>query len=460
MKLLLALGLLVSPNAPAQTAAPREVNEERIAAAFADVRSALKEVLGVEVDAKFQPRIVGAKDVAARVALENLPVIRLRQPDPALAQSEADAIGQQFGQSALAKYTWATKELLVSAKTWRRQAAMMNRPALTSDEALRAVLVHEVVHALDDARYDIGKVIGGLPSIDAVQGLNGVLEGHAQLLARRVCEKRGWKSGFDVFSANIGGVPEGAESLAAAQLDLLRAQGAIAAAPYVAGEAFMTAVEARGAEFVARAFRTPPETPDLLYRPDWWLEPAQRPKSRFTLGAALDAFGARYPSEQWSSAKMTLPRAGLEASMTRIGPERVRTALDGRITSTSITLQPRADPSSKLVSLALHEFVDEKGALAFFTGGTELGKARDEDMRRPDASLRLVELASEPIQGEGWRAAVERRKLDSAGFVFVATAVRAQVKELVVELVFSNEPAETEDLAALVRSVIATATRK
>lgn len=457
MKLLLSLSLLLvlSPSVAAQTEAPRDIDEERLAAAFADVRTAVKEVLGVDVDDKLRPRIVTSKEIAARVAEENLPVIRLRQPDEELAQREADGYGRTFGQNAMAKYTWTTKELLVSAKVWRRQATMMKRPTLTSDESLRAVLVHEVVHALDDARYDIGKVMAGRRTVDEMQGFNGVFEGHAQLLARRICEKRGWKSGFDVFTANIGGVPEGAESLAAAQLDVLRAQGALAAAPYVAGESFMAAVETSGAESVARAFREPPDNPDLLYRPDWWLDPAKRPKSKFAAQAALDLYESWFPAETWASGRMTLPRAGLEASMTRLGAELTKKALDGRVTSTSISLQPRTDPNSKLVVLALHEFVDERSALDFFTAGTELGKARDEDMRRPDASMRLVELTSELIGDEGWTATVERRKLHNAGFECVATSVRVARREMVVEMVFSNEPVETADVKKRMAAVIA-----
>lgn len=455
MKLLFSLLLVLSPSVAAQTEVLREINEERIAAAFADVRSAVKDVLGVDVDEKLRPRIVAAKDIAARVAEENLPMVRLRQPDEELAQREADGYGRVFGQSALAKYTWTTKELLVSAKTWRRQATRMKLPALTSDEALRAVLVHEIVHALDDAQYDIGKVMTGLRTVDAIQGFNGVVEGHAQLLARRVCEKRGWTSGFDVFTTNIGGVPENAESLPAAQLDILRAQGAVAASPYVAGESFMTALEASGAESVARAFREPPDNPDLLYRPDWWLDPAKRPKSKFAAQAALDLCESWFPAETWAAVRMTMPRAGIEASMTRLGTDRVKKALDGRLTSASLTLQPRADPNSKLVMLALHEFVDEPSARDFFAAGTELGKARDEDMRRPESSLKLVELTSESTADEDGTVSIERRKLDNAGFEVVATAVRVVRREMIIEMVFSNEPIKTADVKKRVTAVIA-----
>ncbi|MBK7645058.1 MAG: hypothetical protein IPJ19_18760 [Planctomycetes bacterium] len=431
-----------------------KVDEERVAAAFADVRSAVKDVLGVDVDESFRPRIVAAKDIATRVAEENLPMVRLRQPDEELAQREADGYGRVFGQSALAKYTWTTKELLVSAKTWRRQATKMKRPALTSDEALRAVLVHEIVHALDDARYDIGKVMAGLRTVDAIQGFNGVVEGHAQLLARRVCEKRGWASGFDVFTANIGGVPEGCKSLRRGPARHLAAQGAMLASPYVAGESFMAAVEASGAESVVRVPRTARQ-PGSPVPTGLVVGPAKRPKSKFASPAALDLCESWFPAETWASGRMTLPRAGLEASMTRLGAELTKKALDGRVTSTSITLQPRADPNSKLVMLALHEFVDERSALDFFAAGTELGKARDEDMRRRMPRCGSWNLTSESIGDEGWTATVERRKLKNLGLEFVATSVRIARREMVVEMVFSNEPVETAEVKKRVAAVIA-----
>lgn len=439
--------------APAQNAAPREVTEERIAAAFADAHAAVKEVLAIDVDAKVAPRIVAAKDVAERVAEENLPVVRLRQPDAGLAASEAAAIGQTFAQSTLAKYTWTTKELLVSAKTWRRQSAMTNRPALTSDEALRAVLVHELVHAIDDARHDFGKTLATLRNVDACQGFNGVLEGHAQLLARRVCEKRGWKAGFDAFTANIGGLPEGAEAMDPVQVDMLRAQNAIASAPYFAGESFMAAVDARGAESVARAFREPPENMDLLYRPEWYLEPAKRPAAKYALDAALELFSEPYAAETWASTRMTAPRAQLEAAMHRAGPERVKAALDGRLTTLSIGLQPRADPNSKLVSAALSEFVDEASARKFIETGDELGKLRDAGMRAEGRTVKLLEFASTPLDPPAKEGAIERRTLDNAGFEFVVTQMRCVRGPLVLELVFSNEPIEDAALRTLVKSL-------
>lgn len=445
----LAAFVLVAPFLSAQTAAPREVNEERIAAAFADARTALAEHLKMEIDPKLAPRLVSSKDVAACVAKENLPVIRLRQPDAEFAKAEADQVGAAFGSSALAKYTWTTRELLVSAKTWRRQAVQSGRPELTSDETLRAVLVHELVHALDDAQFDLGKRLEGLKTVDACLGFTGVLEGHAQLVARRVCEKRGWTKGFDVLTANIGGLPAGAEAMDPSQLDILRAQSAVAAAPYVAGERFMAAIDARGAEFVARAFQSPPDSPDLLYHPDWYIDPKTRPQPKFALDAAIDVFAAPRSQDEWQSQRMTPPEAQLEASLLRLPLERAREALQGRVASRTIVLQPRADLNSKLLSTAIHEFVDEAALRRFVAAGAELSALRDDDMRKPERVVRLKELVTKSIETPTQRARIDRRSLANGTFEFVATSAQVARGALLLELVFSNEAIEDDALLAL-----------
>ncbi|MBK7875474.1 MAG: hypothetical protein IPJ77_06945 [Planctomycetes bacterium] len=448
LALLAALASL-SPLVSAQTAMPREVNEERIAAAFADARAALAEHLKVEVDAKFAPRLVSSKDVAARVAEENLPIFRLRQPDAELAKAEAEQAGAAFGQSALAKYTWTTRELLVSAKTWRRQAVQLGRPELTSDETLRAVLVHELVHALDDARHDIGKLLGGMTTVDACLGFTGVLEGHAQLVARRVCELRGWSKGFETLTANIGGLPAGAEAMDPSQLEVLRAQGAINAAPYVAGERFMAAVEARGAEFVARAFQSPPDNPDLLYHPDWYLDPKTRPQPKFALDAAIDVFAAPRSQDEWQVLRMTPPEAQLESSLLRLPPERAREALRGRVASRTIVLQPRADLNSKLLSAVVHEFADEAALGRFVAAGTELSALRDDDMRKAERVVRLKELTTRSIDAAAHKGRIDRRSLANGTFEFVATLALLARGPVYIELVFSNEAIEDDALLAL-----------
>ena len=149
---------------------------------------------------------------------------------------------------------------------------------------------------------------------------------------------------------------------------------------------------------MARAFQSPPHSPDLLYHPDWYLDPKTRPQPKFALDAAIDVFAAPRSQDEWQSQRMTPPEAQLEASLLRLPLERAREALQGRVASRTIVLQPRADLNSKLLSTAIHEFVDEAALRRFVAAGAELSALRDDDMRKPERVVRLKELVTKSIE--------------------------------------------------------------
>lgn len=441
----------------AQAAQP--VTEERVRAAFEEARVALAGVPGFALPADAKLVLTEAATIAARVEAENLPLVRRRESDPDKAADAARQIGEAFAQFAFAKYAWSTRELLVVPAQWNEHARLLERPQLTSDATLRAVLVHELVHAWDDVRTDLAGFLAPLASNDSVQAANSLVEGHAQFRARRVCEQQGWSSGFEAFTGSIGAVPASSAVLGEATLAFLRIQGATLASAYHDGERFVAALHASGGdELVARAFRAPPPDAETILHPQWYLDPATRPAVLHDPEPALDLFVARFPAEAWTANRVSLQSAQLAASLALLPEDTVRRVTGSLRAARAVSLQPSADPNAKMVVLVVLEFEGEVAARAFVTAGHELGELKDEKMRQ--GILRITASEREELDVPGLTGFRQRLAMVNGTLAFEVASVDAARGRLVVEALFSGEPIEDEELVELAGKLLDVVRRK
>jgi hypothetical protein len=333
---------LTAPLAAAQQGTAGEVTEARVRAAFDQARAAVEETLAARFEPPIGLRFVDVDEVAAFLAAENLQAIERRLPDRAAAELEARAFAEAHAPLLLAKYALKRNEIVVALDTWNRQAAALRRPEIGADETLRAVLVHELVHALDDAEHGLETLYARIDSRDTAAGVNAVLEGHAQHVARRVCAARGWTRGFEDFTQAIGALPEGSGDDGEALLLFRRIVSAGDRAAYHDGERFIAALEkAGGPQAIARAFRDPPQDGQTVFHPEWFLDPSRRPASVFDLDAGIELFAERFDDATWSAGRSSLQPAQLEASLGLLPAE----AVSRIVSSVRASRRPRSSSS-------------------------------------------------------------------------------------------------------------------
>jgi hypothetical protein len=418
-----------------------EITRERLDAAFADARAAVEKTLEARLPEDLTVQVVEPEEIAARVADENLPSLLRQFPDPETARAQAQVLGEAFAQIAFAKYAWSTSELLVAPSTWTALAAQLERPALTGDGALRAVMVHELVHALDDAAFDLGASIERLDNPDAIAAFNAVIEGHAQLEARRVCVQAGWTEGFECFTESIGALPPSAEEQGEAELLLLRLQIDTVATAYYEGERFVAAIQAAGGpEAVARAFRDPPRDGETIFHPEWFLDEKLRPAVRYDLESPLDLFAERFASDAWLTSRQSIQPAQLEAALALLPREsiqRIQSTLRGNRT---FVAQPRQAPASKLVVLAVMEFDAEESARFYLEAVRQLGLLKDEVMKTGE--IRIVESEYADLDLPSGQGLLQRKRMQVGPQTVEVASVSAVRGRTVVETIFSNEPIE------------------
>lgn len=424
------------------------VSSERISAAYHDAAVALVEQLAVQPDFPAL-KLCSADDIARAVAAENLPAVRLRQPDDEKAKLEAQTLGAQFATFAYAKYAWSTKEFLVVAATWEQNARVLDRPELTSDAALRAVLVHELCHALDDRAHDLTKLVGGARGNDAVLALNALIEGHAQFVARGVCEKAGWKAGFDTFTSSIGALAPSSAANGELVRSYLESIARAARASYVDGERFVAALaEKGGAQALERVFREPPLDLDTVLHPEWYLDPTLRPAQMWELEPALDLFAARFDATVWSSQRVAVQGAQLLASMQMLPKEEIEPLAAKIRGARLIQLAPTAAPMSKVAIGIAIEFADDSAARDYVAAAAKLSKLKDEAMKKGVA--RITASKSSEIAGVDCAGWLHEKEMVNGVLKFSVATIDLRRGPIVVETVFSGEPPpvkEHEELA-------------
>lgn len=133
---------------------------------------------------------------------------------------------------------------------------------------VRAVLVHELTHALQDQHFDLHRPALDERTDEASQAFTGLVEGDAVRVQRRyyLSLSSAEKREFLAEEADQGGPPRDVPGVLLAVLLF----------PYQAGPAFVDAVlRAGGQPRLDAAFAAPPETSEHLLHPETYLEGQQ-----------------------------------------------------------------------------------------------------------------------------------------------------------------------------------------
>jgi len=453
MTVLLRTALIVTALMPSLGAQNSDLTQERLDAAWKDALAAIEKQRGAPIAHPPPLKLASRKMLAEAVASENLPMVRLRQPDEAAARQESDQMGRQFAMFPIAKYSWSTKELLVIRPNWKNHIRSFPELRLDDDEVLRAVLVHELCHALDDQAHDFTKLLLKGDSVDAIHAINAVIEGSAQHQARRICTAAGWSDGFERFTAGIARLPESEEDPGEAYRMILKATAQQLGFAYHQGEAFVATVEKTvGAEALSRIFTHPPRDSDEILQPKWYLDPKSRPASLYDLEPALDEFVSGHDKQVWSATRMGLNGQQLAAGLTMLDAADRDRILKALRSARFVQLTPKADPTSRIAVLVVMEFESEAAALHFADQGAKLSRLKDEAMKQ--GVIRIVESKSSPLtlaNGRGWLH--EKRMVNGTLEFSVASAdvVRGRI---VVETTFSGQPPPREQHEKLVNELL------
>jgi hypothetical protein len=350
---------------------------------------------------------------------------------------------KQMARWALAKYSVREKAILVVPGNFVEQARGTGEAWLLENAALRMYLVHEAVHAADDLQWDLSKLLTNAKDAEALQALSAVMEGHAQLTARRVCEQKGWIKSFERMASFIGSTG-GAVRVARQQLAPVRSLSK--ASIYRDGEAFMATVLAEGgSEAVARAFRTPPEDLQTISRPEWFLFPDTQPPLIYDFDVALNHVADGFDLKQWTQVRLSATPSQLRVGLETSPDEELDSWIRGLVRNRAASFYPRVSPDSKAMGATLFQHATTRHA-------TDAVALKEADSRRKDASL------AKPAPNRVLHSNYQAVEQDSCrGFACSKRLRLLGVESEMVYVVLSSGPVEVELMSwggAVSRSVL------
>lgn len=431
--------------------------DEDLASILDELRGSLSKECGIEV-----PRDVTAKFVSRDELTEAL-VEEIEAQFLAIAKAEAEdgrqgvsefqaradgrlaATGMAIG--CLAKYRFATKEILICAEnieSLQRDAALPS--SLASKDGVRAIMIHECIHASDHAVHAIDDRIAAARSHDELRAFGSVVEGHAQFATRRAVEKIGGKREFEEFTAWIGGPPDTEPKVDEL---LLRVVRAAMASSYYDGERFITAIfQHGGADAIARAFAAPPKESILIECPHWYLDPTTRPRSSIDLDAAIEAVVSHHEEDKFEERRLTPGIAELRAAgSTHPDQEFVARVFSKLLGNRFVMLSPHHGIEDGIWFCGAFDFQSADDAIAFVTLESELSAQKDELMK--EGPIRIVSSATSEVAFGDERATYIRKTMDADGTEAPVVILLARRGKVMVEVMVSGADLEGPELAAI-----------
>jgi hypothetical protein len=408
----------------------------RVEVLFAEAQAAAQEVLEDDLPENLKVRIATPEDVRRALLEENAKLH---------AGLLDDGWAERVSERTLAKYDADSNEALLSLSVLEQAARILQMPKLTSDGAVRALLVHEIAHADAENRYGAVRVIGSLSDLDAVRAFNAISEGYAQHVARRICDAQDWSDDLEIVSRAFVATPPSDLPEGTLPDLVVRERTARDFEMYVEGERFIAALErAGGSEAVERAFREPPSDPFLIYRPDWYLYPELRPETEHDLAAGLAGALEIVPATASDSFYESLTPALLRAELSNLRAEQIEPLFASLRGGRRVRLDAPKKAKGAAAVLTLLELDGVAKAGEFVRAVEENVRLRDVSLHHGEVFIFDTQYLS--LESSGLSGFSARRHIGIAGEEHYAQMVVASRGRLVAEVVYLNRKGDLEEL--------------
>lgn len=452
LALALALGL-----AGQGLAADFEITDELIQTLGKEQLARVRKHLKRPTEGKVRFRLVDVDTLQKTLEAELQVQLLTQLGDEDAARSEAKTYSTMMAPTLLGKYATEGSEIMICAQNFRTLARTLALPKLNSAEVLKAILIHESVHAVSDEIYGWSEVLEKIEKRETVMAYNAVFEGHAQHVTRALCEGTEIEEAFDLYTSSVGrldpDLPQAIEFLA-------RIMASETVAAYIEGEKFVSAILLEGGEPALRkAYEHPPRDLDEIVRPEWYLDPSKRKKLEYDLDAAMDEFASDYESDEWSVTRLAMTIPQMRAALALLDAKEVDRVVGAIQHNRGAVVADSATGQDKMIVAVVYECASVEDALYYLAVVERLSKLKDEKMKT--GPLRITASSSEEVRAETWQGLYQKKEV-TAGFTKIpASSLIAVNGRIVVELAYSNVgDIEKRTLKEVATRLLAKATQK
>ncbi len=413
-----------------------EVTDALLGEIAAEVRPLVCETLGVKLE-NVAVRVASREEIEDALVAENTPILAGVGAGDAAADQARD-FAASLSPGLLAKYAFEERAVLVQADAFEVLSHLIGIPELASEPVLRAVILHELVHAADDETHNMTAFFASCDSADAIRIRNAILEGHAQMVARDLAERAGCAQGFEIFTRAIATPPVTSHEEGAALEMMARAATSFMAFNYITGEAFFQGVRAGGGdEAVRRAFSAPPRDPVVIVHPEWFLHPELRPRAVFELDPALETFASAFEGdEDWTLNRVSVSPTDLTAAMAPLPEDEIRVIADS-LRQSRVQVAMLGQGEAQLV-LGLFEFGSPDEAAAYLEAYARLQRLRDDMMK--EGTVRILSAEYVPLTAPRPAGVVVEKRIAVGAVNVDLSALCVTRGALAVEALASNAP--------------------
>ncbi|MHC4261512.1 MAG: zinc-dependent metalloprotease [Planctomycetota bacterium] len=351
-------------------------------------------------------------------------------PEESLEQT-VDLQARFFSIICMARYCTSSARLELCIENLEKIAALLEDPILTSEGALRAMLVHEFIHARDAREHSLADFTAGRASFEELEAVSAVLEGHAQHVSRKVCSTNGWTTDFERFTASLDSVPPSIED--PQQRLAANVQAQTTAFAYLEGERFVRAIEAaRGPEGLTALFTHPPTEQAQILHPDWYLDPQSRPVATVDAKRGLDRFAELLVPEEYLTNVVSVAPAVIRASLQGVDEGQVDRFIKAMLSVEASVGQDPGNPNEQRVA-ALYEFRSPGEALNSLIVQRAILTYRDEISKGQPIEVTRAEYTDLKFES-GARGLLADKTVDAMGTEVEAVVVILARENAMIEL--------------------------
>ncbi len=301
-------------------------------------------------------------------------------------------VNQQSGTYA-AVYAVRKNEVMVSSTVMEAYRRSLPTELATQEAAILTLLIHELVHAADDKRYNIHK--NRDLNFRASFAQSAAFEGHAQFVTRKICAQAGCLPGLAALEHFMFGDRNPPNDLTQSVQAISRN---VLEYSYIEGERFISELAKRnnGQQLIAQLLHSPPKDPIQIIDPDSYPN-TQRERRNQQLIAASNSFDHPWLKVPWTTVQ-TSPLKGVNL---RTDPSRRNAAVEGftKLITSMVALQiyneaqpslmpieltlmrAKSDDMAKFMARTLHDNLQAQGTQT--TNDGKLAKVNGDVNRQP-----------------------------------------------------------------------------
>lgn len=266
-------------------------------------------------------RIVDDSLIDREVSLETARLVDSQFVAPAFRAHFLDSVMAEQSGTYAALYSRNQSAIMVSRTLLTNLLDSVPGQDQVRESTLMALFIHELVHAADDARYDIQAQ--RTLSFRASFAQSATYEGHAQWLTRQICEEHACLAGLATLDAFMfDREPHLDHSLSAVQAISRN----VLEYSYIEGERFITAIAARpaGNQLLEQLLDSPPRDPVQILAPLSFPDDDREVRNQRLIEAA------RIIDHPWTMAPwIAVESSPLKGINLREHPARRQAAVDG-----------------------------------------------------------------------------------------------------------------------------------